>query len=185
MKMTPKSVAALKKGSILITKNAIITALSFGALYLFGVRVNTTNSLPMGIWVQMDQRIAEYVEFCMPEGEARDVAIKRGYLYQGLCPEGGEPLLKPVAAKVGDVVVVQGDELTVNGGKPYPIVQIDRKGRTMPRVDQGVYVVREGEIWVVSDYNIRSFDSRYFGPIKKSSVIAGMKPVWTFDVKEK
>jgi type IV secretory pathway protease TraF len=45
---------------------------------------------------------------------------------------------------------------------------------------EGVYRVEEGTIWVLSTYNISSYDSRYFGPIELSSVLRYGHPVWQF-----
>jgi type IV secretory pathway protease TraF len=41
----------------------------------------------------------------------------------------------------------------------------------------GRYIVGSGEIWLVSSYSPRSFDSRYFGPVKVGRVVATVRPV--------
>ena len=37
---------------------------------------------------------------------------------------------------------------------------------SIPAWPDGEYVVSSGEVWIFSSYNPKSFDSRYFGPVK-------------------
>jgi conjugative transfer signal peptidase TraF len=75
-------------------------------------------------------------------------------------------MMKPIAALPGDTVEVELDGVRVNGlfianSKP---ITVDPKGRSMhPRL--GRFKVNPGEVWLVSHFHPKSFDSRYFGPI--------------------
>ena len=71
--------------------------------YALGLRVNTTRSLPMGIYAVTNDAFSELIEFC-PEGNAAKESKNRGYRNTGSCPDGAEPLIKPVVAREGDVV---------------------------------------------------------------------------------
>ena len=162
-----------------------ISALAVGAA--FGYRINVTQSLPLGIWQKTsDSKGAAYVEFCLPESEFAALVREREYTPHGTCPGGLAPLLKPVVAQAGDVVVITDKGLAVNG-KPLltePIREHDSKGRPLPAMKPGSYPVPERALWVISTYHPRSLDSRYYGAISEASVIAGMRPVFVFNQRE-
>lgn len=162
-----------------------ISALAVGAA--FGYRINVTQSLPLGIWQKTpDSKGAAYVEFCLPEGQFAALVREREYTPHGTCPEGLAPLLKPVVAQAGDLVVITDKGLAVNG-KPLltePIREHDSKGRPLPAMKPGSYPVPEKGLWVISTYHPRSLDSRYYGAISEASVIAGMRPVFVFNQRE-
>src|SRR5436190_23062269 len=67
------------------------------ALGLAGLRINTTNSLPLGIYVITSEPTAPLVEFC-PEGDFSALSSSRGYRPQGHCSVGASPLLKTLLA---------------------------------------------------------------------------------------
>lgn len=162
-----------------------ISALAVGAA--FGYRINVTQSLPLGIWQKTpDSKGAAYVEFCLPESEFAVLVREREYTPHGTCPGGLAPLLKPVVAQAGDLVVITDKGLAVNG-KPLltePIREHDSKGRPLPAMKPGSYPVPEKALWVISTYHPRSLDSRYYGAISEASVIAGMRPVFVFNQRE-
>jgi conjugative transfer signal peptidase TraF len=146
----------------------------------FGLRINTSPSLPVGLYVTTDETAAHLVEFCPAEPYA-GLAIARGYRNAGACADGGAPLLKPVIARFGDVVKVSPAGLTVNGrllANTAPM-EVDTKGRALAAWPAGRYEVQAGTIWVASSYNRGSFDSRYFGPISLSAVRNRVKPMIT------
>jgi conjugative transfer signal peptidase TraF len=144
----------------------------------FGLRVNTSPSLPIGLYrITPDER-ANLVEFCPAEPYA-SFAAARGYRSKGRCPDGASPLMKPAIAQTGDVVTVSETGLTVNG-KLVPNtapMRTDTHGRNMTPWPSGSYAVAAGSVWVASSYNIRSFDSRYFGPIRTADIRCHLKPL--------
>jgi conjugative transfer signal peptidase TraF len=100
------------------------------------------------------------------------MGVDRGYLMRGSCPGGAEPVGKPVVASEGDVVDVTDAETRVNG-KPLPHSfrhRIDSRGRDLPSVPEGTYVLRPGELWIASDEHPKSWDSRYYGPVHEAHV---------------
>jgi conjugative transfer signal peptidase TraF len=124
---------------------------------------------------------AKLVEFCPAEPFA-SLALSRGYRDPGVCRDGGAPLLKPVVARVGDVVAVSASGIAVNGRflrNTMPL-RMDTKGRLLTSWSPGRYTVEPGFVWVASSYSPRSFDSRYFGPVAVSSIRDRVKPLLTF-----
>ena len=102
-----------------------------------GLRINTSPSLPMGLYIATADAGANMVEFCPAEPFAT-LAIIRGYRDPGNCRDGAAPLLKPVVAKSGDMAYEIGTfQSTLNAaqGKPAaaaPGFQIPRwRGRNV------------------------------------------------------
>ena len=103
----------------------------------------------------------------VPAGNGADPALHR----PGPCPNGLEPLLKTVGAVAGDVVT-----LPLPG---YAPLAADAAGRPLTAYPAGTYRVQPGQVFLFSKHDLRSFDSRYFGPVETRSIIAAGKPVWT------
>jgi conjugative transfer signal peptidase TraF len=149
---------------------------------VFGVRWNPTSSLPPGLYrVVSSTTDTNLVAFC-PTGSAQRDSILRGYRPRGMqCADHYAPIMKPIAARAGDTVVVTKKGISVNG-KQLPNTQqftSDSKKRPMNPWPEGTYTVAPGTIWVLSTYSKYSYDSRYYGPIELSQVIAHVKPLWT------
>jgi len=132
-----------------------------------GVHLNTTASMPLGIWRETAENPARgsVVKTCVPEPSAQ-LARTRDYLPLGLCPGGVQPVLKYVAAMEGDVVEVSATGMRVNGRLlPRTAPQArDSRERPLRAWPFGRYVVSHGEAWLIVPLP-RSFDSRYFGPV--------------------
>ena len=146
-----------------------------------GVVINTTDSLPLGLYRSVDAPVARgaYVKFCPPPSAVFDEAARRGYLQVGFCPGGHGPLLKRVLATQGDRVVVASDGVRING-QPVPRsapMQTDGRGRAMPRYVQD-RTLKAAELMLMSDVSPTSFDARYFGPIDLEQVQAVIEPVF-------
>ena len=150
------------------------------ALYAAGFRWARTRSLPPGIYRLTDNVNDPLVSFC-PEGEASKISTERHYREEAwTCPDHFAPLLKPIAARSGDIVTVTKDGISVNGKalsktRSYPY---DGQHRPMNPWPEGTYTVSPGMIWVLSAYNPASFDSRYFGPIPERLILKHGHPVW-------
>ena len=146
---------------------------------LIGLRLNDSPSLPVGLYMVTSDGAATLVEFCPAEPYA-SLATARGYREQGNCPDGGAPLMKPIAARCGDTVELSTRGITVNG-KTLPNsapLSIDTNRRPLEHWPFGTYTVRQ-DVWVISSYNRRSFDSRYFGPVPTNSIRDRLRPVFT------
>ena len=157
---------------------AALTALLLTCVYA-GVRLNTSGSLPVGLYITTQQP-TDLVEFCPAEPLA-SLAIRRGYRPRGSCADGAMPLLKPVAARAGDVVDCSAGGIAVNGRilpNTAPL-KLDSQGRPLPPWPFGHYNVAAGTVWVASSYSAKSFDSRYFGPVPRTAIRAWLRPLLT------
>jgi conjugative transfer signal peptidase TraF len=167
------------------TQGAVgVTPVAFAAPFLIlgiaGIRINTSPSLPLGLYKEKTDRRAPLIEFC-PEEPYGKFAAGRGYRSVGNCPDGAGPLMKPVVASEGDVVDVSNRGIAVNGvllPNTAPKTK-DSQGRPMQPWPYGQYWVPFGLVWVASSYNPWSFDSRYFGPSSTGNVRNRLKPFLT------
>jgi conjugative transfer signal peptidase TraF len=145
-----------------------------------GLRLNTSPSLPVGLYMTTVDPAAVLVEFC-PASPFAGFALDRQYRSAGNCKDGGAPLLKPIVAKAGDVVDVSQTGILVNERaipNTAPLAT-DTSGRQLTAWPPGRYVVPPGDLWVASSFNHRSFDSRYFGPVSTMAVRDHVRPLIT------
>jgi conjugative transfer signal peptidase TraF len=169
------------KRALIVEAILVIPFLVAGiACWLFGIRYNDSVSLPSGLYLITRSRDANIASFC-PEGDYGRISAIRAYRGGGSCADGAAPIMKPIAARPGDVVEVSKNGITING-KELPNTQPkknDRHGRPLEHYPYGTYRVATDQVWVVSTYNPNSFDSRYFGPIRTSIISCRLKPLWT------
>jgi conjugative transfer signal peptidase TraF len=149
----------------------VVTFLAFDAAEL---RINTSESLPVGLY-----RVAPtgaFVEFCPDD---HGLSAQRHYRARGACPDGAAPLLKPVAAGAGNEIALSSVGIAVNGkllSNTAPLSR-DSEGQPLLHWPYGTYITAAGTLWVASTYDSRSYDSRYFGPIREGSVRARLERV--------
>jgi conjugative transfer signal peptidase TraF len=151
-------------------------ALAAGSLWL-----NTSPSLPLGLYrvTGAPPTVGSDVIVCLPLAIGR-AARDRDYLGPGPCPGGAARLGKTIAATAGDVVDVRADGVWIDGRRlpgSLPLPR-DRAGRPLARVADGPRRVPTGEIFLLATRHPRSWDSRYYGPVPSSSVIAVVRRVW-------
>ena len=183
--MTPGLLDRFKNTPLATIRGLILVAaaVSVGAFQfcgLLGLRINTSPSLPLGLYVVTKESSANLIEFC-PAQPFAALSLDRGYRDHGACLDGGAPLLKPVVAKAGDVVELSGRGICVNGvllANTAPLSK-DTKGRPLESWHFGRFPVAPGTIWVASSYHSRSFDSRYFGPVYTTAIRHRMKAFLT------
>jgi conjugative transfer signal peptidase TraF len=158
-----------------VSKVGLLALGTLGFMLMFpaiaGVRLNDSPSLPVGLYAVTSDGSADLVEFCPTEPYA-SLAAERGYRSGGSCPDGGAPLMKPIAARRGDTVEISSRGFIVNG-KALPNsepLNVDTDGRSLQHWPFGKYRVQTATVWVISSYNRRSFDSRYFGPVMENRI---------------
>lgn len=144
-----------------------------------GLRYNHTASMPLGIWHVVSKpgyQRDDTVEACLPA----DWNVP--YLGPGNCPGSKEPVLKVIVAVADDNVLLDEEGMWVNGLllKDTQPLSHDGRGAVLHAYPAGHYTVGTDEIWLVSQEQI-SFDSRYFGPIKATSIRGAAKPIWTWE----
>jgi conjugative transfer signal peptidase TraF len=154
-----------------------------GIIYAAGIRLNTTPSIPDGIyWLINDPLIkGAYVYFCPPPSSVFDMAKDRGYISPGFCPGGYGHLMKKILATQNDLVSISKDGVQVNGrllslSSPF---QTDGAGRLLP-VYENSWVLGSDEFLLVSDSNKGSFDGRYFGSINRQQIESVLRPIFTW-----
>lgn len=139
-----------------------------GALYISGIRINTSSSLPLGIWRVQKIDIAK-----LRIGDS--VAINRAAV-----PKASTHLMKDVGALPGDVMTREGDAVCRNG-KPLPLSTIRDATLGGGKIDCIEYPVTipEGYIWLSSRHE-RGYDSRYFGAVPVQAVIGKAVLLWAW-----
>jgi conjugative transfer signal peptidase TraF len=149
----------------------------FALFHSAGLRINMSASLPAGLYMVSSE--GGLVEFC-PDDQG--LSARRGYRAKGICPDGAAPLLKPVIGKAGEEIVLSPAGMAVNGKLLPHTVPLDRDsvGRPLTHWPFGRYTAAPRTLWVASSYNPRSYDSRYLGPIPKSTVRARLRPLITW-----
>jgi len=175
--MRKKDVIRRSVKAAAIATGAVAVALF--ALRPLGYRWNGSPSLPRGLYASAAR--SDLIEFCPPEPWGY-IALKRQYREPGVCPDYGSPLLKPIAASEGDRVELSAAGIGVNGraiANTAPRV-LDSMNRPLDHYPFGTYVVQHGDVWVASSWNYKSFDSRYFGPVRLSAIRHYLRPVYVW-----
>ena len=167
------------------TAVAGVSLLLLGAIvYASGVRLNSTRSIPLGVYWLTSDPVAKgaYVLFCPPQAAVFDEAKARGYIGAGFCPGDYGYLMKRVLAAKGDAVTVAAEGVRVNGellpfSAPIPA---HPAGRPLPRFAADRFTLSASELLLMSDVSGKSFDGRYFGPIARSQIEGVIRPVFTW-----
>jgi len=143
-----------------------------------GIVFNPSDSVPRG-WYRVGHidgvgslHVDAIVLARLPAGAAA-LAAQRGYLPAGV------PILKRIGAVAPQVVCVRDRIVRIDGTAVATVRMHDGAFRSMPSWTQ-CGPLAEGELFLLSDTNPASFDSRYFGPIAASAVIGVAQPLWTW-----
>lgn len=157
----------------------VLLVVLFCGLHL---RLNLTHSMPVGLYRlrSLDVRSlyrGMIVVVCLPPTIAR-VARERGYVGNGMCAFGIEPLLKRVEGLPGDRIVMDRRGTSVNGiqlpeSRP---VALDGQGRPLVSWPVARLVVPRGTVWLMGEHP-RSWDARYWGPVPSANLIAAATPI--------
>lgn len=149
-----------------------------------GLWINVSPSIPIGLYRSESLRSIRHGAFvlvCLPDSLAR-FGRERGYLRRGECPGDASPVGKRVLALAGDTVCIDGEGIALNG-VPIPgsaMLGIDWRGRPLPSLRRGRYLVAARMAWLLATYSSRSWDSRYYGAIPVASIRSALQPIWTF-----
>lgn len=162
-----------------------IAVISLGAVcYAAGARINTTKSIPVGLYWTSDKPAEKgaYVLFCPPDVGVFSTAKKRDYIAGGFCPGGYGYMMKRILAAKGDEVTITDNGVLVGDvllphSKP---IKADKAGRELPRYQAEHYTLGASELLLMSDVSDTSFDGRYFGPVNRAQIKSVITPVMTW-----
>ncbi|WP_431064753.1 conjugative transfer signal peptidase TraF [Methylotuvimicrobium sp.] len=173
----------LKRFTDRVARAGIAALIVSGCAYAAGVRINTTKSIPVGLYLTSNAQVAKgaYVLFCPPENEVFTMAKERGYIGGGFCPGGYGYLMKRILAAKNDIVVIDEAGVRVNGELlPFSVPRkVDSAGRALPHFQADHYRLGDDELLLMSDVSGTSFDGRYFGPVDRSQIKTVIRPVMT------
>ena len=149
-----------------------------------GIRVNTSPSLPLGIYKTSQAAVSKdtLVLFCPPLQSVFEEARARDYIGAGFCPDGFREMMKKVVAVTGDRVSITAQGVTVNGLLlPHSTpLQVDGKGRPLPQLTLSFSQLGEEELLLMGDRSATSFDARYFGIVSRTQVKFVVRPLLTW-----
>lgn len=138
---------------------------------------NPTDSVPRG-WYRVSSidntaslHVGSIVLARLP-AEVASFAGQRGYLPNSV------PILKRVGAVALQSVCVRGQTVRIDGAEVAIARTHDGERRSLQAWPQ-CRPLAAGELFLLSDTNPASFDSRYFGPIPASAVLGIARPLWT------
>ncbi|MCP5246314.1 MAG: conjugative transfer signal peptidase TraF [Burkholderiales bacterium] len=179
---TPLKILAVGVLTLSIVVFVLSIVLRFGGFY-----INTTPSLPVGLYRIVDEPVSKgaYVAFCPPQSDVFDWAVTRGYINSGNCPGGYGQLLKRVHAVASDTVLIDETGITVNGQwQPNSApLSTDAYGAALPQYRFNA-VLGESEYLLLSDLNPHSLDARYFGVIDHAQIVHVVRLIFTFNLQE-
>jgi conjugative transfer signal peptidase TraF len=140
---------------------------------------NPTDSVPRG-WYKVDstdRAVALHVGSIVLARLPVDVAAfagQRGYLPSGV------PILKRIGAIAPQSVCVREQVVLIDGVVAATARTHDGARRPL-QAWQHCRQLAGGELFLLSDKNPASFDSRYFGPISVIAVLGIARPLWTWN----
>lgn len=128
---------------------------------------NPSPSAPIG-WYKVthteDYKSGDLVAANIPEWAA-GFAHSRGYLPQDL------PVIKTIIGAPGTKFCIRDGSLIVSGLAPFVIYSTDSQGRAMPVQPEECRSLNADEFLLGSVSYERSFDSRYFGSVRRGDLI--------------
>ncbi len=169
----------MKSRYLLITMT-LVMILCAGLFIKIPVKIiyNPTGSAPKGYYLIVNSKIrkGDYVFADIPV-QAKKMVAKRHYLPIDI------PILKPVAAKLGDHICIRKGHVFINEMPVADLLERDSRGRILvPWI--GCRSLFKNEYFLLSTYTTHSFDSRYFGPVTRKMIIGKAVPIWIFENKK-
>lgn len=158
----------------------------------YGLRINITNSMPVGLYLatplaSVGPSRGDWVEVCIPSPERVRMYVERGYLEarkNGACPVGQDTSvdaeIKPIAALPGDVVSVTREGVSINDVliEGSVLKDTDSQGRPIEHLPIGTQMtLGAGQYMALSTRIVRSLDSRYYGPVARSNIKSKLSPL--------
>jgi len=145
---------------------------------------NTTSSFPIGVYKiskKENYKRGDLVSFCAMPSEMIDKMIKQGYTQKNSsCPNQTPQLLKKIFGLEGDRIDIK-ENVFVNN-------HLIKNSRVFKKDSRGNYLsietsqtIKKDKFWAMSDYNEKSYDSRYFGQVPLKNIIGVATPIITWN----
>jgi conjugative transfer signal peptidase TraF len=134
------------------------------------ITINITSSMPLGLYIKQsgDIKRGDIVLVCLSEAY-KTIGLQRHYVIKGNKCDGMTPLIKKVIAIPGDKVTLTDEYIKVNEQKYFYLTYYyDSKKRALNVYPRGEY--NQG-YWLIGANDKHSWDSRYFGPVKKWQIL--------------
>ena len=134
---------------------------------------NASASAPIGLYLLRPAtpvHIGELVAVTPPAPLAHFMAA-RDYLPLRV------PLLKHVGALRGQTVCRSARTVTIDGAAAATALDHDSRGWPLP-VWQGCRTLHAGEVFLLNSTALASFDGRYFGVVRITTITARAVPLW-------
>ena len=150
---------------------------------IFHMRFNFTPSMPIGFYYQASHpgtlKRGQTVEVCLPKNIGEH-GLERGYLNEGSCEGGFEPVIKELIAIPGDTVQITQEGMLVNQIFYYaPFIQFDMNGR--PMNSYPVKAIKStNQYWLYGANDPEySWDSRFYGGVDRENIQGVIRPFIT------
>ena len=154
---------------ILVVAALFLVCAAPAALQRCPLRLNASASVPTGLY-RIVPRTSRFAAICLPE-PVLETAHQAGlFIPSGECPDGKEPILKPIYRATADAPIAFGPGGFSIGHRALSNTApklLSKTGEPLSHIAFGTYTTG---LWAISDYNPDSFDSRYFGPIAEANV---------------
>lgn len=154
----------------------------------YNFEINNTDSLPRGIYHISNDNIIkrnDIVVFCPPKNEFLEFAKLNGYWgnLKLVCDNITPKYMKKVVGLPGDNIIINSYGVYINNKKiknsePYKDILSDKIFKNYSKKIK----LKDKEYFLMSDYNKLSFDSRYFGIVKKEDIIYKVFPLFTYKI---
>lgn len=168
----------LKKLQIITISLAIIIILQLVVLTLkksgYGITYSKSQSMPQGWYFVIPAKNLQRNDIVvfLPPKNTRD------FLSQKHWGPKSNLLLKHVMGMPGDLVCNRNHYLWINQRKIAPILAFYAKHKRLPQNNFCGKLVND-EYLLLSTKITRSFDGRYFGPVKRTSISGKAVPLFT------
>jgi conjugative transfer signal peptidase TraF len=135
---------------------------------------NATASAPTGLYALIERNDVKRGDLVLafPPRDAQLLAATRGYLPLGV------PVVKYVAALVGDRICVDGFRMVLNGKIVAQRLAMDSEGRALPAWS-GCQTMGPDDVFLLNARVQHSFDSRYWGPVSRAAILGKLVSLWT------
>ena len=136
---------------------------------------NPSPSVPEGWYAIVpprDVRVGTLVVARLP-ADAATLADRRGYLPLAV------PAIKRVAAAGGYHVCTRSGTVFIEGRSVGHTLSVDGAGRPLSAWSLGRTLAAD-ELFLLGEGSASSFDSRYFGPVRRTAIVARAIPLWTW-----